>query len=87
METKTEPKVFDEMESLKIDVATLQSQLLREEERIVQYQQKIVDLAKENLQLRNDLLKVYNDKLFKELDIKDQSKLQKQADNRYKLEL
>ena len=86
METNTESKVFSEMESLKIEVATLQSQLLKEEERIVSYQQKIVDLTKENLDLRNELLKIQNNKLFDELGIKGKVRLQKQEDNRYKLE-
>ena len=85
MET-TESKVFSELESLKIEVTVLQSQLLKEEERIVSYQQKIVDLTKENLQLRNELLKAQNSKLFDELGIKGKVKLQKQDDSRYKVE-
>lgn len=81
-----EDKIFNEMESLRIEVATLQSQLLKEEERILSYQQKIVDLSKENLQLRNVILKYDNDKLFDQLGIKGKVKLIKQEDNRYKLE-
>lgn len=81
-----EPKIFSELESLKIEVATLQSQLLKEEERIVSYQQKIVDLTKENLQLRSDFLKANNTRLFDELGIKGKVKLQKLEDNRYKVE-
>ena len=86
-EAKVEPKVFNEMDSLKIEVASLRSQLLKEEERIVSYQQKIVDLTKENLQLRSELLKIDNARLFEGLGIKGKANLKKQDDNRYKLEL
>lgn len=83
-----EPKVFNEVDSLKIEVASLNTQLLKSEERIIAFQQKIVDLAKENYELRDLLLKIENNKLFDELGIKGKLvKLQKQEDNRYKLEL
>lgn len=80
-----EQKIFSEVESLKLEVATLQTQLLKEEERIVSYQQKIVDLTKENLELRTTILKIDNNRLFDELGIKGKVRLQKQEDNRYKL--
>lgn len=78
-------RIFNELESLKIENANLQFLLLKEEERIVEYQQKIVNLAKENVELRNDLLKVENSKLFEELGIKGKVKFIKMEDNRYKL--
>lgn len=83
-----EPKIFNEVDSLKIEIASLNTQLLKQEERIIAFQQKIVDLAKENHQLRDLLLKAENSKLFDELGIKGGLvRLQKQEDNRYKLEL
>lgn len=81
-----EEKIFPELESLKIEVATLQSQLLKEEERVIAYQQKVVDLSKENLQLRNQIQKEYNNKLFNDLGIKGKISLKKLEDGRYKLE-
>lgn len=78
-------RIFNELESLKIENANLQFLLLKEEERIVEYQQKIVNLAKENVELRNDLLKVENSKLFEELGIKGKVKFIKMDDGRYKL--
>lgn len=82
-----EPIIFNEVDSLKIEIASLNTQLLKEEERIVAFQQKIVDLAKENYQLREELLKRDNSKLFDDLGIKGKTvKLKKQDDNRYKLE-
>lgn len=82
-----DPKIFNEVDSLKIEIASLHTQLLKEEERIVAFQQKIVDLARENHQLREALLKADNSKLFDELGIKGKVvKLHKQEDNRYKLE-
>jgi hypothetical protein len=78
-------RIFNELESLKIENATLQSQTLRQEERIVEYQQKLVNLARENNQLRNDLLMAQNSKLFEELGIKGNVKFIKTDDNRYKL--
>jgi hypothetical protein len=82
-----DPKIFNEVDSLKIEIASLHTQLLKEEERIVAFQQKIVDLARENHQLREAILKADNSKLFDELGIKGKIvKLLKQEDNRYKLE-
>jgi uncharacterized protein YlaN (UPF0358 family) len=78
-------RIFNEIESLKIENATLQSQLIKEEERIVEYQQKLVNLARENCQLRNELLKTQNSELFKELGITSKARFIKMDDNRYKL--
>lgn len=83
---KVEPKIFGEVESLKIEVATLNAQLLKEQERVVQYQQKIVDLTKENLQLRTQIVQNGNEKLFDELGIKGKVRLKKLEDSRYQLE-
>lgn len=81
-----EPRILNEVESLKIELSALKAQLLKEQERLVTYQQKIVDLTKENLELRGEILKNDNNRLFDELGIKGKVRLQRQEDNRYKLE-
>lgn len=83
--TKT-TKVLDVNQSFQVEIVSLQTQLLREQELSMNLQQGIVELRKELFQIRNNMSIQANDKLISDLGLKGDVKLTKLPDGRYQAE-
>lgn len=83
--TKT-VKTLDATQSLQVEIVSLQSQLLKEQELSVNLQQAVVELRKELIQIRSNMSAQANDKLIADLGLKGDVKLSKLPDGRYQAE-
>lgn len=79
-------RILDPVESLKVEIMTLRTQLLNEQKKSMEYQQVIVDLRKTNLDLKGQLLEADNEKALSELGVVGDSKITMTSDGKYKVE-
>lgn len=82
----TEPRILNELESLKVEILTLRTQLLNEQKKSVEYQQVIVNLRKENLDLKGQLLEAENDDALTGCGIIGDSKITRLENGKYQVE-
>lgn len=82
----TEPRELNELESAKIDIITLKTQLINEQKKSREYQQVIVDLRKEVLDLRAQLQESENDKTLLEMGIIGNNRVVKTDNGKYRVE-
>lgn len=81
-----ESRILNELESARVDVLTLQTQLLNEQKKAIEYQQVIVDLRKEVLDLKSQAQELKNDKALLDMGIVGNNRVIKLGDGKYKIE-
>ena len=79
-------KMLDEVQSLRVDLVNLQTQLLREQELNTNLQQAIVEMRKELAVYRTQLSRAENEKLIDDLGLKGEINLKKLENGRYQAE-